>query len=77
MELKLKSSDIVFLDTAPFIYFFEAHSDYLPALEIFFDQLYETGSQVITSIITSIELTTQPARFGNRRGATGEVPRGW
>lgn len=67
MDLKLKSGDIVFLDTAPFIYFFEAHSDYFPALENFFDQLYDTGAQAITSIITYIELTTQPARLGNRQ----------
>ena len=67
MGLKLKSSDIVFLDTAPFIYFFETHPDYFPALSVFFDQLYETGAQAITSIVTYIELTTQPARKGNRQ----------
>jgi predicted nucleic acid-binding protein len=67
MGLTLKSGDIVFLDTAPFIYFFEAHSDYFPALMAFFDQLYETGAQAITSIVTYIELTTQPARKGDRQ----------
>jgi predicted nucleic acid-binding protein len=67
MGVKLKSGDIVFLDTAPFIYFFEKNPDYFPALETFFDQLYETGAQAITSIVTYIELTTQPARKGNRQ----------
>ena len=67
MGLTLKSGDIIFLDTAPFIYFFETHPDYFPALEVFFDQLYETGAQAITSIVTYIELTTQPARKGNRQ----------
>jgi len=28
MGLDLKSGDIIFLDTAPFIYFFERHPDY-------------------------------------------------
>jgi len=42
MGITLKNDDIVFLDTAPFIYFFEMHPDYFPALEVFFDQLYET-----------------------------------
>jgi hypothetical protein len=63
----LKSSDIVFLDTAPFIYFFEVHPTYFPALAAFFDQLYETGAQAITSIVTYIELTTLPARKGDRQ----------
>ncbi|MBC2710543.1 MAG: PIN domain-containing protein [Desulfosarcina sp.] len=67
MGLALKSSDIIFLDTAPFINFFEAHPDYFPALELFFNQLYQTGAQAITSIITYIELTTHPARKGQRQ----------
>ncbi len=67
MGVRLKSGDIVFLDTAPFIYFFETHPDYFPQLEAFFDQLYETGAQAITSIVTYIELTTRPARKGNRQ----------
>ena len=62
MGLKLKPGDMVFLDTAPFIYFFEKHPGYFPALSAFFDQLYETDAQAITSIITYIELTTHPAR---------------
>ena len=39
MGLDLKSGDIIFLDTAPFIYFFEQHPDYFPGLELFFNQL--------------------------------------
>ena len=62
MGLDLNSGDIVFLDTAPFIYFFERHPDYFPALESLFAQLYKTDAQAITSIITYIELTTHPAR---------------
>jgi len=64
MGLEPKSGDMIFLDTAPFIYFFEQHPDYFPGLELFFNQLYETGAQAITSIITYIELTSQPARQG-------------
>jgi predicted nucleic acid-binding protein len=64
MGLGLKSGDIIFLDTAPFIYFFERHPDYFPALEMLFDRLYETDAQAITSIITYIELTTLPVRRG-------------
>lgn len=67
MGLDLKSGDIIFLDTAPFIYFFEQHPNYFPALESLFDQLYKTGAQAITSIITYIELTTHPARQGKNQ----------
>lgn len=64
MDLDLKAGDIIFLDTAPFIYFFEEHADYFPAMEMLFNRLYETDAQAITSIITYIELTTHPARKG-------------
>ena len=64
MDLDLKAGDIIFLDTAPFMYFFEEHPDYFPPLKSFFDKLYETDAQAITSIITYIELTTHPARQG-------------
>ena len=64
MDLDLKSDDIIFLDTAPVIFFFEEHPNFYPALKTLFDNLYETGAQAITSIITYIELTTHPARQG-------------
>ena len=64
MGLNLKSGDIIFLDTSPFIYFFERHPEHYQSLEAMFSQLYETGAQAITSIITYIELTTHPARLG-------------
>ena len=40
MGLDLKTGDIVFLDTAPFIYFFEQHPHHFPGLKRFFDRLY-------------------------------------
>lgn len=67
MGLDLKSGDIVFLDTAPFIYFFHQHPEYFPALKLLFDSLYETNAQGITSIVTYIELTTHPARQGKNQ----------
>lgn len=67
MGIKLKPGDILFLDTAPFIYFFEQHSAYFPAMKSLFARVYETGAQAITSIITYIELTTHPARMGKHQ----------
>ncbi len=65
MGVDFQGADIIFIDTAPFIYFFEKHDRYFHHMARFFDQVYETNCQVITSIITYIELTTQPARLGN------------
>ena len=67
MGLKLTSGNVVFVDTAPFIYFFENHPDYLPIMADFFDQVYALEVQVITSVLTYIELTTQPIRRGDHR----------
>ena len=67
MGLDLKTGDNIFLDTAPFIYFFERNPHYFPAMEMLFDRLYETDAQAITSIITYIELTTHPARQGKKQ----------
>ncbi len=64
MGIDVEPGDIIFLDTAPFIYFFEQHPDYFPSIAMLFDRLYDTDAQVITSIITYIELTTHPARKG-------------
>lgn len=64
MGLSLKANDIIFLDTAVFIYFFEKSKDHYDKLLAIFNQLYETKAQAITSIITYIELTTHPAIKG-------------
>ena len=65
MGISLQKGDIVFLDTAPLIYFFEEHPDYFALMAELFEHVYTTNAQVITSIITYIELTTQPVKSGN------------
>ncbi len=65
MGLKLEGSELVFVDTAPFIYFFEKHPKYLSFMERFFNDVYEKDIQVFTSIITYMEITTLPARLNN------------
>jgi len=67
MGLELQSDHILFLDTSPFIYFFECHPDYFTQMEQFFDRVYTASAQVITSMVTYIELTTQPARLGDHQ----------
>lgn len=67
MGLTLKKDDLVFVDTAPFIYYFEKHSRYFPVMEDFFNQLYNTNAQMVTSLVTYIELTTQPVRQDDKQ----------
>ena len=64
MGLILKSTDMLFFDTSPFIYFFEKHPDFYPKISALFDQIYDCNAQIVTSIISYIELTTHPARLG-------------
>jgi predicted nucleic acid-binding protein len=66
MGLTLKRGDVVFLDTSPFIYFFERHPIFFPYMEHLFDQVYEQEAEIIASIVTFIEIATLPARSGNQ-----------
>jgi len=66
MGLNLKKSDIVFFDTAPFIYYFEKNPTYFEVVAGLIEDLYRCDAQAITTIITYIELTTQPARCGDK-----------
>jgi len=65
MGLALKDSDLIFIDTAPFIYFFEKHPTYYNDMRRLFDLVYDKNIQVITSIITYIEIATHPVRQGH------------
>jgi predicted nucleic acid-binding protein len=66
MGIVLQPGNIVFLDTAPFIYFFEQHPIFFAYMEkLFYDvSIYQV--KVITSMITFIEIVTHPARIGNQ-----------
>jgi predicted nucleic acid-binding protein len=61
---------IVGLDTAPLIYYLEAHPTYLPLVDPFFDGLARGDLQVVTSTVTLIEVLTQPLRQGDTALAT-------
>ena len=66
MGLTLKKEDIVFLDTSPFIYFFERHPTFFPYVEMLFNQIHEQEAEIISSIVTFIEIATLPTRLGNQ-----------
>lgn len=65
MGLDLSKQRQIFLDTSPFIYYFEEHPTYFDALNWLWDQIYQYDISVITSIITYIELLTLPEREGH------------
>jgi predicted nucleic acid-binding protein len=58
------SSKVVFLDTAPLIYFIEGHSKYQNLLSNLFDFNDKGGFSFITSSITLLEVLVKPLREG-------------
>ncbi len=67
MGLTLAPFQKVFVDTAPFIYFFEEHEPYGARMAAFFDEVYDKDAEVVTSLVTYIELLTHPEREGDSR----------
>jgi predicted nucleic acid-binding protein len=58
------ASKIVFLDTAPLIYFIEGHSAYQPALVSLFDFNDKGSFSFVTSSVTLLEVLVKPLREG-------------
>ncbi len=65
MGLNIGRGQVVFLDTAPLIYFFEDHPRFAGPMSVFFDVIAEVDAKVVTSMVTYIELLTQPQKTGN------------
>lgn len=70
MGLMLKPRQTVFIDTAPLIYFFEDHKSFAPLVAAFLEEVMAKDAQLVTSLITYIELLTLPQRCGNERLAS-------
>jgi predicted nucleic acid-binding protein len=64
MELSFDSSPLLFIDTAPFIYYFEDHPVFAPKADECLSRLAAAGGSIVTSYISYIELITQPKRLG-------------
>jgi predicted nucleic acid-binding protein len=56
------ASKVVYLDTAPLVYFIEGHSIYQPVLASLFDFNDKGGFSFITSAITLLEVLVKPLR---------------
>ncbi len=64
---KLTEGQMIFVDTAPFIYFFEENEEYIEQVNGIFSAIEKLDIQIVTSIITYIEVLTLPARQGHSR----------
>ncbi len=64
MGLSLDPGGCVFLDTAPFIYFFEENPAYVERLARFFDAVLESDIEIVTSMVTYLEVLVLPERQG-------------
>ncbi len=67
MGLMLKPRQTVFVDTAPLTYLFEDHKTFAPLVGYFLEEAFAKDVQLVTSLITYIELLTLPQRCGHER----------
>jgi predicted nucleic acid-binding protein len=63
---RLENVTRLFLDTAPVIYYVEAHEKYLPIVEPIFDLLDQDRLTVVTSPVTLAECLIVPQRLGQK-----------
>lgn len=66
MAIAFKTGQKIFVDTAPLIYWFEEHPNYIQKLARFFDEITEKQIPLMTSMVTYIEVLTYPEKMGNR-----------
>lgn len=62
--MELKKGLKLFIDTAPIIYFIEEHPVYVNEVSNIFERTADGTVQVITSVITYIEVLAKPYKLG-------------
>ena len=67
MVINTLRNKIIFLDTAPLIYFIEGHSEYQPQLQKLFELNDQGDFKFITSTITLLEVLVKPLKLGETR----------
>lgn len=67
MGLTVRRDQTVFVDTVVFIYYFENNEVYAERLDRLFLSFADLNVQIVTSIITYVEVLTLPERTGNSR----------
>ena len=64
MDVNLERGSVVFLDTAPLIYLIEDHASFHAPVRSFVERCIRERIQLVTSLITYIEVLTHPERLG-------------
>ncbi|MEI6825823.1 MAG: PIN domain-containing protein [Desulfuromonadales bacterium] len=68
MELsKLLKGKVIFIDTAPLIYFIEKNSRYLDVVKTVIELIVSQKAKGMTSTITLLEVLVLPLREGNKK----------
>jgi hypothetical protein len=62
----LDGIDLLYIETAPFIYFVERHPDYIDRMRAIFRKVNVEAVQVLTSTITLTEVLTMPIKLGQQ-----------
>lgn len=70
MGLAELEGQVVGLDTAPLIFFFEDRHPYADLLEPLFRSLDDGNTQIVTSMITVTEVLVHPLKKGNEKLAS-------
>lgn len=56
----LKSISMLYIETAPFIYYTESHTGYVQKMRVFFTAVGQGNIQVITGAVTLVETLMKP-----------------
>jgi predicted nucleic acid-binding protein len=63
VEVAIERGSVVFLDTAPLVYLIETRGSFHAPVRAFFERCIRQRVQLVTSLITYIEVLTQPERL--------------
>ena len=65
LDIALNDAQRIYFDTAPLIYWVEAHPDYIAKMDQIIDAIEASPLQAFTSVITLTELIVQPLKISN------------
>ncbi len=63
----LQSVQRLYIETAPFIYYIEAHPTYLKHMDVVIDIVENRPLEAYSSVITLTEVLNQPIKTGNQK----------
>ncbi|MBI4745173.1 MAG: PIN domain-containing protein [Deltaproteobacteria bacterium] len=64
---KLNKYNTIFIDTAPIIYYIEAHPDYGPLSKAIVDSFQSVSVSAVSSVLTLTEVLSKPIETGDEK----------